>query len=270
MTKFIQTRTIRDITDEIIVNSGLDDSQANPLVRHARGLAAQISKIEATQNDGLKRTLLPYAEGTALDALADTYYRDLNNNPIARKENETDEQYRERLRLSRKGYGIGTLDAYTFYAASSHELLNTDNTLAFSPSPMEIEIGFIVDSGRSVEVKNAIERYLVDYTASGDRIVATAATATEFEMDIDVYIHRDSGFDHVEHLAQLKKNIHAHCDLHRKIGGTVSEYGVSHAVGQGLMSYISRIVLNGWSDVICAGNRFPELKKLQVHIHDDT
>ena len=270
MTQFIKTRTIEGITTEIINESGLDKHQSNPLVRHARGLAAQISKIEATQNDGLKRTLLPYAQGAALDALADTYYRDLNNNPILRKDAETDVQYRERLRLSRKGYGIGTLDAYTFYATSAHELLNTDNTLAFSPSPMEIEIGFIVEDGRNSEVKQAIETYLVEFTASGDRIVATPATVTNFDMDMDVYIHQQSAFDPVRHLAQLKQNIKDHCALKRRIGGDVSEYGVLHAAGAGLAPYISRIVLNGWSDVVCAGNRFPELKTLAVHIYDET
>lgn len=264
MTKILQTRTIDEIANAIMDKSGLDKSQANPLARFSRSLAGEISVVEAKQNDGVSKTLLKMATGEALDEIAYTYYSDIHNQPITRKENESDDDYRVRLRASRKGYAIGTIDAYTFYSASSHPLLSMKNTLAYSPSPMDIHVGFIVQQDKIDEVTQAINAYMVDYTASGDRLTPVPATVNEFDIDADVYIKTGSIIDRNAVIANIKKQ----CATCERIGGDVSEYDILRTAGEGI-STIKRIVLNNWTDVQCSGNSFPQLKQIRVHVHEE-
>lgn len=252
----IKQKTHEEILTEI---GGENTSPANPEGRVYRGWALRESFRMKQEDSNAKGLLLAFAEGSDLDLIGETYYRNSDGSQIKRKPGESDEDYRLALQNSPEGLtSAGTIKSYNFHASRSHNLLERELVGSHSPEPMVMNAYFISDDETEQEIKQAIESYLEPFIPGGDEFSAIRATPKHYSITGVVKCQRGAGVSVIEAEGLKALNDYVKTSTLIRADRTdsvmVSDSWIKECL---VMPGVTRVVLANWSDVNCLPNEYP-------------
>ncbi len=106
---------------------------------------------------------------------------------------EDDERFRERIRLSIERFSTaGSKEAYIYHARSAHQLI--DDVEVFSPSPGQVVVLFLLKDGQvpDAQMVELLRRHLSSERVRPltDHVQVMAPQPTEYQIDLLYYVHR--------------------------------------------------------------------------------
>lgn len=106
---------------------------------------------------------------------------------------EDDERFRERIRLSIERFSTaGSKEAYIYHAKSAHQLI--DDVEVFSPSPGQVMVVFLLKNGEVPhrEMVELLRRHLSSERVRPltDHVQVIPPQPTEYEIDLIYYVHK--------------------------------------------------------------------------------
>ncbi|WP_455481292.1 baseplate J/gp47 family protein [Bartonella sp. B12(2025)] len=184
-------------------------------------------------NEAARNNILDFATGTSLDALGDWH-------GVQRMEDESDDKYRERIRLHvRSGKGSGTEPYYKFVALSADSRVKdaivyrtgkdpTIHVAIFSNNEETASQELIKKVSEALHKKNVI--------MTNDTIVVHAAVAKTVDLEADIWLLQETA---LTILAQMEANLRAAWRQEQTLGRELS-----------LSWWVSKLMIPGVQKII--------------------
>lgn len=243
------------LTTQIASAAGIENlSPSDPAYRVALAVAYRESLVRQDANEQAKGVMLAYATGPQLDHLGDTYYRDVNNNPVTRLTDEPDEDYRVRLSQSFEGLSVaGPEAAYQFHARSySTDIKDVD---VQSPAPVQLAITLLHAQGDgSVDdaLCQAVYDYLLPKRPLGDEVTVQSAQIIPFSVTASLILA--DVVDSALVMTEAQTALSAYLAKNHRLGGRVVESGIHAAL---TVPGVEEVRLTNWNDVLCQAHQAP-------------
>jgi len=259
----IKQKTPEEILKEI---GGENTSAANPEGRIYRGWSLRESYRLRQEDSNAKSLLLAFATGQDLDFIGETYYRNSDGSKILRKPGESDDEYRLALQESPEGLtSAGTIQSYNFHASRAHHLIDKSKVGCYSPEPMVMDAYFISDDESELEIKEAIEEYLVNFVPGGDEFKAVRATPKPYSISGVVKCERGAGVSIIE--LEGKGYLDEYVAKRTVVRASqsdpvmVSDSWIKECL---VMPGVVRVDLGAWSDIECLPNEYPVCESINL------
>ena len=252
----IPQKSHEEILKEI---GGENTSAANPEGRIYRGWSLRESYRLRQEDSNAKSLLLAFATGGNLDFIGETYYRNSDGSKILRKPGESDDEYRMALQESPEGLtSAGTIQSYNFHASRAHHLIDKTRVGCYSPEPMVMDAYFISDDDNELEIKHAIEDYLVNFVPGGDEFKAVRATPKVYSITGVVKCERGAGVSIIKSEGSTRLNDYIKSQsvvrANRYDPVMISDSWIKESL---VMPGVIRVQLESWVDIECAPHEYP-------------
>lgn len=215
--------------DHIAINPGIEaalDLRSEPVSKQLEGLAGRELKVRALYNDNARQSLLAFANGTNLDAIAANY-------GVMRLDDETDERFRKRIQIAPNSWSVaGPADAYIFWALTAD--VNITDVEVTSPAGAEVLIKILMQTGDpSAFVISEVATTLNAKTLRpvGDRITVAPCVRDAFNQALNLTLK--SGVDQSKVISAAEAAVRKYCAEERRIGGKITKskfVGVATAI----------------------------------------
>ncbi|AWH15049.1 baseplate assembly protein I [Aeromonas phage 85AhydR10PP] len=258
----IKQMTHEEIQAEMVQVGKLDDvSPADAAFRPILAGSYREALLRQQADEQCRGLSLVSAQGSDLDHIGVTYYRQSDGSPVVRLDGEADDEYRIRLHESPGGLSVaGPTAAYEFHAKSAHP--NIKQALCTSPKPVHITMYLLGRKGNGA-VSDAecrlVEGYLETRRPLTDEVEAKSAEIIEYSVKATIYQVKNSDQDGVT--ARSKQSGLAYVTQQHRLKGKVTLSSL-HAALQ--VAGVEEVVLTGWSDIRCGQHQAPYCLSLEV------
>tara|TARA_Y100000114_G_C11756916_1_gene327336 strand:- start:479 stop:1288 length:810 start_codon:yes stop_codon:yes gene_type:complete len=237
------------LTAEIAQAAGIENlSASDPAYRVALAVAYRESLVRQDANEQARGVMLAYANGSDLDHIGETYYRNASGEPVRRLPGETDADYRARLQQSVEGLSVaGPDEAYKFHALSYSATIKDVNVA--SPAPVSVVLTLLHAAGDgsvNAQTCQAVHAHLEPYRPLTDALTVQSAEILHFTLNATLTLA--SNVDRGLVLEAANKSISAYLLSRHRLGGRVVESGVHAAL---TVEGVEEVRLNGWEDIVC-------------------
>lgn len=206
--------------------------ESDPLVKLIEVAAYRELLLRQRVNQAAKSNLLAFATGSDLDNLADFY-------DVKRRENETDDELRERVRAKIVGWSsAGSREAYRYHALNSDPRVKEAN--ADSPEPGVVRISILSKEDGGVVSKDLLEtvtKYMLreDIKMLTDTVKVVPCNLIDIDVRAKIILMSSTP---IEFLSTIKTSFKKNFEKIVGLGGSISRSWI-----------ISNLFLDGVKDV---------------------
>lgn len=238
-------------------------SPSDPAYRVALAAAYRETLVRHDANEQALGLMLAFANGSQLDHLGATYYRDADGLPVLRFEGESDSDYRERLQLSPEGLSVAGPDgAYIFNAKSAHP--DVKDVDVASPAPVEVVLTILSHTGSGVptdEVLAAVHEYVWPRRPFTDKVTEQAAEIVRYSVNATLTMRRGPDPEVARQAALSAALLYAR--QRHVLGGWVTDSGLDAAL---TVEGVELVSLNGFQNIQCSKTQAPYCEGVTVSI----
>jgi phage-related baseplate assembly protein len=188
------------------VDYDVDTLETDPIIISLQAAAFRELLLRQRVNDGVKAVLLAFSWGTNLDHLG-AYLG------TARKDGEEDDDFRARIQLAIEAFSTaGPYGAYRYHALSAHP--DVRDVMVLGPESEEVDPGqvgiYVLSSvGNGVPESDVTAAVLAACSADDvrpltDQVLVSAATVTNYQVDVTITVPRGPDAETVRGLAQQR------------------------------------------------------------------
>jgi len=235
----------------------LDLGEDSPVMKVIEVCAYREKKLRERINYAAKQTMLAYATGTNLDGLATNYL-------VNRLEDESDDDFRERIAESLDGYAAaGHEAAYRYLAKSVSSHVLDAKTVKTLPGTLVV---YVLADGTDGIIEDVEQVILADDAKQlCSSISVMPAVPVEFGVSISLTLF--SGPASAPIIAAAKAEITSLIEENIKLGASISSTAIEAAAH---VDGVYRAVLSTPSaDIVCSEIQYPLLTSLNVTIEED-
>ncbi|MFA9464036.1 MAG: baseplate J/gp47 family protein [Velocimicrobium sp.] len=130
---------------------------------------------------------------------------------------ESDEDYREKVYLSTSGYATtGTEDSYLYWCKQYDSELTSNNVKILNPQELDISIIVVKDDGEipNNDYLTGLEQYIKNQKKNpmGDRITAVAASVVSYDIELTYYINKSD----LSNIDDIQANVSSAVEIYKK------------------------------------------------------
>lgn len=251
----IKQMTHEEIQAEMVKVGSLDGvSPSDAAFRPILAGSYRETLLRQQSDEQCRAVMLATSQGTDLDNIGVTYYRQSDGSPVLRLEGESDQEYRIRLHDSPGGLSVaGPAVAYEFHSRSAHP--NIKEALCTSPAPVQVLMYLLGREGNGAVSDTQcrlVEGYLWSRRPLTDEVEAKSAEIVEFTVNATIYQIKNSDPDGITERA--RQSLLNYLALQHRLKGKVTLSSL-HAVLQ--VSGVEEVVISNWTDVRCGIHQAP-------------
>ena len=238
-------------------------SPSDPAYRVALASAYREMMLRQDANEQAKGLMLAFAVGPQLDHIGVTYYKNPDGTSVSRLNNESDDDYRERLQLSTEGLSVaGPEGAYKYHAKSAHN--EVKDVAVLSPAPVEIKLYILSYVGmgepsesviNAVDIKTQLNRPLTDLVTVGSaEVIQYEITANLFTRNtVDKDLVKQAALVSAAKFTASKHNFSAKV-MRSSVHAALTVPSVEH------------VVLENWEDIECTGIQATYCNAININV----
>lgn len=224
------------------------DRESEPLTKYLQENAYRELVLRNRINNASLATLLAYATGTDLDAVAANYdvkrllVTDATRNSVAVYESDEDLRTRTQMKFDSISTA-GPENSYKYHAFSADG--RVADVSVTSPSPATVKVTILQKDAEKNIASNELVQIVAkaldpeDVRPIGDRVTVQTATIVEYGIDADIYIGKDP--EGATLLQQAQNNAQAYASKQKRLGRSIY---LSEIYAQLHVSGVSHVVLN--------------------------
>lgn len=222
--------------------------ESEPLTKYLQENAYRELVLRNRINNASLATLLAYATGTDLDAVAANYdvkrllVTDATRNSVAVYESDEDLRTRTQMKFDSISTA-GPENSYKYHAFSADG--RVADVSVTSPSPATVKVTILQKDAEKNIASNELVQIVAkaldpeDVRPIGDRVTVQTATIVEYGIDADIYIGKDP--EGATLLQQAQNNAQAYASKQKRLGRSIY---LSEIYAQLHVSGVSHVVLN--------------------------
>lgn len=250
------------LTAEIAQAAGIENlSASDPAYRVALAVAYRESLVRQDANEQARGVMLAYANGSDLDHIGETYYRNASGEPVRRLSGETAADYRARLQQSLEGLSVaGPVTGYAFHAKSYSNIIKDVGVV--SPAPVEVVLTLLQNTGNgsvSAQTCQAVYDYLQPYRPLTDALTVQSAQIITFSVNATLVL--DNTLDTALVLGAARTSLENYVSARHRLGARVVESGIHAAL---TVAGVEEVTLTNWSDIICSESQAPYCSTMNI------